>query len=134
MTDKKKLELIDEMIGNYYEFCTFDDEGMNAGALQMLIGCIEAVVFTENKQEEEESTAFIPAVFVIPDDDEDCCDDCGGWKMTCACSKEDDDCLTPDECESCAFRDECLQEELDESIENVKAIMKEYLRRHGEDI
>ena len=55
MTDKKKLELIDEMIGNYYEFCAFDDEGMNSGALQMLIGCIEAVVFTENKQEEEES-------------------------------------------------------------------------------
>jgi len=59
MNDKKKLELIDQMIGNYYEFCSFDDQGMNAGSLQMLIGCIEAVLMQDCKGED--------------DDDEECC-------------------------------------------------------------
>ena len=59
MNDKKKLELIDQMIGNYYEFCSFDDQDMNAGSLQMLIGCIEAVLMQDCKGED--------------DDDEGCC-------------------------------------------------------------
>ena len=53
MTDKKKLELIDEMIGNYYEFCSFEDYGMNVASMRMLIGCIEAVIFTDEKEEDE---------------------------------------------------------------------------------
>ena len=59
MNDKNKLKLIDQMIANYYEFCSFDDQGMNAGSLQMLIGCIEAVLMQDCKGED--------------DDDEGCC-------------------------------------------------------------
>ncbi len=54
MNDKTKLGLIDQMIANYYEFCSFDDNGMNAGSLQMLIGCIEAVIMQDDEEEEEE--------------------------------------------------------------------------------
>ena len=54
MNDKTKLGLIDQMIANYYEFCSFDDNGMNAGSLQMLIGCIEAVIMQDNEEEGEE--------------------------------------------------------------------------------
>ena len=53
MTDRKKLELIDRMIGDYYEFCSFDNEGMNSGSLQMLIGSIEAVLAFDAKDDEE---------------------------------------------------------------------------------
>ena len=82
MNDKNKLELIDQMIANYYEFCSFDDQGMNAGSLQMLIGCIEAVIMQDDEEEEEECenprcrhgvdvAACMDDCFLCPHDDED---------------------------------------------------------------
>ena len=58
MTDKQKLSLIDSMIANYYEFCSFNDEGLNAGSLQMLIGSIEAVLAFDTEEEVEDDFSF----------------------------------------------------------------------------
>ena len=80
MNDKNKLNLIDQMIANYYEFCSFDDQGMNAGSLQMLIGCIEAVLAQDSEGEKEETVrcrhgvdvaACMDDCFLCPRDDED---------------------------------------------------------------
>ena len=80
MNDKTKLGLIDQMIANYYEFCSFDDNGMNAGSLQMLIGCIEAVIMQDDEEEEDETVRCRHGVdvascmddcFLCPHDDED---------------------------------------------------------------
>jgi hypothetical protein len=58
MTDKQKLSLINSMISNYYEFCSFDDEGLNAGSLQMLVGSIEAVLAFDAEEECEDDFSF----------------------------------------------------------------------------
>lgn len=71
MNDKTKLGLIDQMIANYYEFCSFDDQGMNAGSLQMLIGCIEAVLMQDSEEEEDETVRCRHGVDVAS-----CMDDC----------------------------------------------------------
>ena len=124
MTAEKKLSLINEMIGNYYEFCSFDDEGMNAGSLQMLIGCIEAVLAHEDKDEPNRH----------PEDAE-----CDGDCMTCpeACA---DDSAEPwygfcsdEECETCDYYAECLEDELMDTIQHARELLSEYTMLCGDE-
>jgi hypothetical protein len=150
MNDKKKLELIDSMIGNYYEFCSFDDNAMNAGSLQMLIGAIEAVLMQDTEGEDaakdaedgEQEPAFVIRG-VIPWDAL-FCGDCGDCE-SCECLKDEDEDEDKDEdcgereaydpvfCEGCDCEDECLQDAIEDAVQTAAALIEQYKRHHSDD-
>ena len=103
MTDRKKLEIIDGMIGDYYEFCSFDDAEADRGSLRMLIGCIELVANCDD--DEEEDNADIP----------DHCDE------------------SEDGCASCENLRECLRENAEEYLTKAHMLVEKLIELEGED-